>query len=224
MTRRSYPNYLAPDEEKMTEEYGLQMGKAIEYEWWFRPENSQCKFFDKRDRYHELRLYARGEQDTKLYKDIITGGDDTSYSNYDWRPLQIAPKFLKLLSNQMTERLFDIKAEAVDKFSTDAKDDHKARLEAIMQNMNLAKILKEDVGVESIPQDITEIPDSKEELDLYMNLKYKPNIEIAAEEAMKFTLDLNDYKETQSRLIEDVATLGLAGIKHETDPSKGIRW
>ena len=65
MLKRSYPDYLAPDEVKATEEYGLAMGKAIEYEWWFRPENSQSKYFDKRDRYHELRLYARGEQDTK---------------------------------------------------------------------------------------------------------------------------------------------------------------
>ena len=106
MTKRSFPDYLAPDEVKKMDEYGLAMGKAIEYEWWYRPVNGgQCAFFDKRDEYHNLRLYARGEQDTKLYKDLITGGDNESYTNYDWRPLQIIPKFVKLLSNQMTERL-----------------------------------------------------------------------------------------------------------------------
>lgn len=223
MTKRSYPNYLAPDEEKATEDYGLAMGKAIEYEWWFRPENSQAKYFDKRDRYHELRLYARGEQDTKYYKDMITGGDDTSYSNYDWRPLQIAPKFLKLLTNQMTERLFDVRAEAVDKFSTDMRDDHKARLEGIMRSIGLAEIIKEDMGIDVMPKDVPKVPRTQEELDLYMQMEYKPNIEIATEEAIKFTFELNDYKETQQRVIEDVATLGLGAVKHETDPSKGIR-
>lgn len=222
MTKRSFPDYLAPDEVKQTEEYGLSMAKAIEYEWWFRPENSQCKYFDKRDKYHELRLYARGEQDTKLYKDMITGGDDTSYSNYDWRPLQIIPKFVKLLSNQMTERLFDIKAEAVDKFSTNLKDEHKARMKAIMDTVHIANTIKKATGTNVMPQDIEEIPESQEELDLYMSLKYKPSIEIAAEEAIKFTLDINDYEEVQSQVIEDVATLGLGAVKHRTDPSKGI--
>ena len=55
-----------------------------------------------------------------------------------------------------------------------------------------------------------------------MSLKYKPAIEIAAEEAIKYTLDLNDYDETQSRVLEDVTTLGIGAIKHTTDPNKGI--
>lgn len=223
MTKRSYPDYLAPDEEKITEEYGLAMGKAIEYEWWFRPENSQSKYFDKRDRYHELRLYARGEQDTKFYKDMLTGGDDTSYTNFDWRPLQVAPKFLKLLTNQMTERLFDVRAEAVDKYSTDMRDDHKARLEGIMKSVGLANAIKSNFGADVMPADVPNVPRTQEELDLYMQMDYKPNIEIAAEQAIKFTFDLNDYKETQQRVLEDVATLGIGGVKHETDPSKGIR-
>ena len=55
-----------------------------------------------------------------------------------------------------------------------------------------------------------------------MQLKYKPAIEIAAEEALKYTLDLNEYDETQSRVIEDITVLGMGAVKHFTDPSKGI--
>ena len=153
---------------------------------------------------------------------MITGGDDTSYTNYDWRPLQIAPKFLKLLTNQMTERLFEVRAEAVDKYSTNLRDDHKARLEGIMRSVKLAEIIQQDMGFDVMPQDTVNIPKTQEELELYMQMDYKPNIEIAAEEAVKFTFDLNDYKEIQQRMIEDVATIGLGGVKHETDPSKGI--
>ena len=222
MSKRSFPDHLAPDEVKMTEEYGLSMGKAIEYEWWYRPENGQCAFFDKRDNYHNLRLYARGEQDTKLYKDMITGGDSDSYTNYDWRPLQIIPKFLKLLTNQATERLFDVKAEATDKFSTNLKDDYKKNLQNLMDTLPVMKEAEQQLGVEVVPTGFDEIPDTQEELDLFMKLKYKPSIEIAAEEAIKFTLDLNDYDEVQSRVIEDVATIGLGGIKYWTDPTKGI--
>ena len=222
LTKRSYPNPLAPDEEKITEEYGLSMAKAIEYEWWYRPNGSMCNFLDKRQQYHNLRLYARGEQDTKLYKDLITGGDEESYSNYDWRPLQIVPKFVKLLSNQMTERLFDIKADAVDKYSTNLKEDYKASIQSLMDTLPTMRAAEEALGVSVVPPNADEIPETEEELDLYMKLKYKPAIEIAAEEAIKYTLELNDFDETQSRVIEDVATLGVGAVKHRTDPNKGI--
>tara|TARA_R110000851_G_scaffold157101_1_gene299908 strand:- start:114 stop:2555 length:2442 start_codon:yes stop_codon:yes gene_type:complete len=222
IVKRGFPDHLAPDEVKSTDAYGLSMAKAIESEWWFRPSDSQCAFFDKRDEYHKLRLYARGEQDTKIYKDLITGGDDDSYTNYDWRPLQIIPKFVKLLSNQMTERLFDIKAEATDKFSTDLKDEYKVNLQNIMDTVPLMKEAEKQLGIEVVPSGFDEIPDTQEELDLFMKMKYKPAIEIAAEEAMKYTLDLNDYDEVQARVIEDVATIGIGGIKHWTDPNKGI--
>ena len=220
--RTSFPDYLAPDEEKNLEEYGLKMAKAIEYEWWYRPENNSCSFFDKREKYHTLRLYARGEQDTKLYKDLITGGDATSYSNYDWRPLQVIPKFVKLISNQMAERLFDVKAEAIDKYSTDLKDQYKSNLQDLMIAKPMIKSAKDKMGVDLMPDNIDEIPETQEEIDLYMGLKYKPAIEIASEEAIKYTLELNDFEETQSRVIEDITTLGIGGIKHRTDKSKGI--
>ena len=221
--KTSYPNPLAPDEEKVTDDYGLQMAKAIEYEWWHRPEEGNSAFYDKRDIYHNLRLYARGEQDTKLYKDLITGGDEESYSNYDWRPLQIIPKFVKLLSNQMTERLFDIKADAIDKFSTDLKDDYKRDIQSLMDTLPVMKAAEEALGVSVVPQGLEgSLPDNEEELEVFMKLKYKPAIEIAAEEALKYTLDLNDYDEAQARVIEDIATLGIGGIKHKTDPTKGI--
>ena len=92
-----------------------------------------------------------------------------------------------------------------------------------MKSIGLANAIKENFGYDVMPTDVQHVPQTQEELDLYMQMNYKPNIEIAAEEAIKFTFDLNDYKETQQRVIEDVATLGLGGVKHETDPNKGIR-
>lgn len=222
ITPVGFPDHLAPDEVKSTDEFGLKMAKAIEYEWFYRPNDGSCRYYDKREQYHNLRLYARGEQSTKLYKDLLNGGDAESYTNYDWRPLQIIPKFVKLIVNQMTERLFDIKAEAVDKFSTDLKDNYKKHLENLMISKPVMQDAKDILGVDMFPQNHEELPESQEEIDLHMKLKYKPAIEIAAEEAIKYTLDLNDYDEVQSRVIEDVTTIGLGAIKHKTDPSQGI--
>lgn len=219
----SFPDPLAPDEIKISEEYGLQFAKQIEKEWFYRPESGKCSYYDKRDKYHQLRLYARGEQSTDIYKKLLGGDAETTYANYDWRPLQIIPKFVKLIVNQMTERLFDVKADAVDNYSTDLKEKHKKHLEGFILRKPAMEKAKEVLGVNLFPDNAEEYPATQEEVDLHMKLKYKPAIEIAAEEAIKFTLDLNDYDETQSRVIEDITSIGLACVKHTTDPSKGIQ-
>lgn len=218
-----FPDYLAPDEVKNTEEYGLQMAKAIEYEWFYRPQTGRCSYYDKRDYYHNLRLYARGEQDTKIYRDLLTRDEDSSYTNYDWRPIQVVPKFIKLLTNQMTDRLFDIKAEAVDKYSTDLKDEYRKKLEKYVISKPVIEEIKQTMGMDLTPPNSDELPETQEEVDVFMNMKYKPAIEIAAEEAIKYTLELNDYEHIQSKIIEDVATIGLCGVKHYTDSQKGIQ-
>lgn len=220
----SFPDPLASDEIKNTEEYGLQMGQKILHEWYYRPEHGaggSCSYIEKRNKYHKLRLYGRGEQSVQLYKDLLDA-DKTSYTNYDFRPIQILPKFVKLIVNQMSERLFNIKAEATDKFSTDLKDTYKKNLENLMMSKPIVAKAKEALGVDLMPQGYDNYPDTQEEIDLFMKLKYKPAIEIAAEEAIKYTLDLNDYHEIQNKVLEDVVTIGIGAIKHETHPTKGI--
>lgn len=219
---KSFPDHLAPDEVKNTEEFGLAMAKAIESEWFLRRNDNACSFYDKKDKYHNLRLYARGEQSTKLYKDLLNGGDDSSYTNYDWRPLQVIPKFVKLIVNQMTERLFDIKAEAVDKYSTDLKNDYKKSMEDFMIAKPIMTEAKDVLGIDMFPDDAESMPETQEEIDLHMALKYKPAIEIATEEAIKYTLEMNNYDESQSRVVEDIVSIGLGAIKHKTDSTKGI--
>ena len=218
----TFPDPLASNEEKKSEEYGLQYAQAIQYEWYHRPEGSTCRFLDKRDQYHELRLYARGEQSSDIYKQLIAGGHEQSYTNYDWTPLQIIPKFVNLQANQMIERLYEIKVEAVDKFSTDLKEAYKQNLEKNMVAKDMLKDSKDMLGIDLFPQDAEEMPENKEEVDLYMQLKYKAAAEIAAEQAIKLTLNLNNYEEVQSKVLRDIIELGIGGVHHYTDPVKGI--
>jgi len=222
-SQAGFPNPMASDEEKNTEDYGRQYANEIQREWYYRPEVGGCSYYDKRDKYHNNRLYARGEQSTQIYKKLLGLDGDSTYSNYDFRPLQIVSKFVKLIVNQMTERLFDVRAEAVDNYSTDLKETYKKSLEDFVLAKPAMEEAKKQLGVDMMPQGSEDYPESQEEIDLHMKLKYKPAIEIASEEAIKFTLELNDYDEVQSKVIEDITVIGLAAIKHKTDPSKGIQ-
>ncbi|AGO48121.1 structural protein [Cellulophaga phage phi38:1] len=221
---RTQPDPFASSEEKGSEEYGLKFGKLIEHEWFFiKSGGTDSQFYDKQAKFHELRKYARGEHDTGLTKKLISDGvDGESYTNYDWRPIQILPKFIKLVVNQMLERLYEIDAQAIDGISQGLRDEYKD----ILQKNMVAKPMLEDaknlLGIDLSPDGMGEIPDSNEELDLHMNLNYKPAIEVAIEQALKYTLELNEYDETQKMMLKDLTEIGVAALHHRTDPTKGI--
>lgn len=221
---RIYPDPFAPIEEKRSEEYGLQFGRLISYEWFSNENGSTVsQYFDKRLLFDTMRRYARGEHDTGLTKKLLTGGvDGETYTNYDWRPIQLLPKFLKLVVNKALDRLFDIDAEAVDSVSQAAKDAHRGRLLRNFYAKELFEDAKKLMGIRMVPE--TEmVPDSIEELELHMKLEYKLLVEIAVELALKYTLEYNDYDEVQRMVLRDLTEIGVAFVHHGTDPRKGIQ-
>lgn len=221
---RVTPNPFATSEEKASDEYGLQYAKLIEHEWFYvNSGNTSNQFYDKRLKMDEQRRYARGEHDTGLTKKLISDGvDGESYSNYDWRPIQILPKFIKLVVNQMIERLYEIDAQAVDGISQGLRDEYKDILQKNMYAKDMLSDAKDLLGIDLVPSGLGEIPDSEAEIDLHMKLKYKPAIEIAVEQALKYTLELNEYDEIQKMNLKDLVEIGVAALHHRTDPTKGI--
>jgi hypothetical protein len=71
--------------------------------------------------------------------------------------------------------------------------------------------------------DPNELPNNDEELNLYMQLNYKPAIEIAEEEAINTILEENNYYDTRKRLDYDATVLGIAIAKHEFLQGSGVK-
>ena len=63
-----FPTQFVSDSVKKSDEYGLQIGQAIQYEWFRKDQNRYCRFFDQWRNFWRLRLYARGEQSIEKYK------------------------------------------------------------------------------------------------------------------------------------------------------------
>jgi len=219
---KPYPDPLAPESVKRTDEYGLELANLIEYEWFYiQSGNTYNSYYDKRLKFDKLRRYARGEQSSTLYKKLLTDGTDgDSYTNYDWRPIQVLPKFIKLVVNQMIERLYEIDAQSIDGVSQGLRDEFKDILRKNMVAKPMLEDAKNLLNIDLMLAD--EIPESSEELDLHMQLRYKPNIEVAVEEALKYTLQLNDYPEIQRQLLTDLTEIGVSCVHHTTDPTKGL--
>ena len=68
----SFPDQVVPDAEKQTWEYGLKVAKAIEGEWFSNEMNNGYRFDSTYTNFHNLRLYARGEQSVQKYKDELS--------------------------------------------------------------------------------------------------------------------------------------------------------
>ena len=60
--------------------------------------------------FNRLRLYARGEQSVAKYKNELAVDGDLSYLNLDWTPVPIIPKFVDIVVNGMSDRLFQSKS------------------------------------------------------------------------------------------------------------------
>ena len=76
------------------------------------------------------------------------------------------------------------------------------------------------IDTRNVPQE--ELPDTTEELELYMQLEYKQGIEIAIEQAIDNVLKRNRYHEIKKQLDYDQTILGIACVKHGFNTADGI--
>jgi len=217
-----FPSQFAPDSVKDSKEFGLQVGQAIQYEW-FRKDGTQCRYYNQWRDMNRLRLYARGEQPIAKYKNELAIDGDLSYLNLDWTPVPILPKFVDIVVNGMSDRLFKVKAYAQDAMSQAKRNKYQDMVEGQMVAKDLLLTIKENTGVDPFTVNPEELPSTDDELSLYMNLNYKPAIEIAEEEAINTLFDINKYEDLRKRYDYDITTIGIAIAKHEFLPGAGVK-
>ena len=97
-TNSPFPDQVVSDAEKATLEYGLQVSRAIEQEWFNYGGAGSNRYAANWNNFHNLRLYARGEQSVQKYKDELAINGDLSYLNLDWKPVPILSKFSNIVS------------------------------------------------------------------------------------------------------------------------------
>lgn len=217
-----FPSQFVSDAEKATEEFGLQIGQAIQYEW-FRKDGQSCRYYSQWRDFNRLRLYARGEQSIAKYKTELAVDGDLSYLNLDWTPVPIIPKFVDIVVNGMSDRLFKVDTYAQDAMSQAKRSKYQDMIEGQMVSKEVLSIIQEKSGVDPFAMDPANLPESDEELSLYMNLNYKPAIEIAEEEAINTIFDENHYQDIRKRLDYDQMVLGISCAKHEFLPGAGVQ-
>ena len=217
-----FPSQFVSDAEKATDEFGLQIGQAIQYEW-FKKDGSSCRYYNQWRDFNRLRLYARGEQSIAKYKNELAVDGDLSYLNLDWTPVPILPKFVDIVVNGMSDRLFKVDAYAEDAMSQDKRSRFQEMIQGQMAAKDTLEVIQKNTGVNPFTMDPDDLPQDDEELSLYMNLHYKPAIEIAEEQAINTLFASNKYVDLRKRFDYDLTVLGIGVAKHEFEEGAGVK-
>jgi hypothetical protein len=223
-TNSSFPDQVVSDAEKATLKYGLQVSRAIEQEWFNYGGSGSNRYATNWNSFHNLRLYARGEQSVQKYKDELAINGDLSYLNLDWKPVPILSKFSNIVANGITQKQYDLTSYAQDPQSLKKRTDFAQNLlfdmVTLPEQERANKILSVNIKRTNVP--VIDLPESIEERDLYMQLTYKQAIEIAEEEAINTVLATNEFDLTKSRVNQDLVNIGIGITKTSFNPAEGV--
>ena len=219
---REFPSQIVSDIEKLSYEYGLKVAKAIEHEW-FDKDNYSSRYIYNRQNFHNLRLYARGEQTIQKYKDELSINGDLSYLNLDWKPVPIIPKFVDIVVNGMANRMYDIKAYSQDPNGVGKRTQYMNAILEDMRNKDLKNFVKDKFGLDLFNNPPNLLPETQEELDLHMQLTYKQAVEMAEEQAINTLLESSRYELIKKRFYYDLTVLGIGAVKTSFNNSDGAK-
>ena len=216
-----FPSQTVSDAEKLSYDYGLKVGKAIKQEW-FNNDRNNNRYKNNYNDFHNLRLYARGEQSIQKYKDELSINGDLSYLNLDWKPVPIISKFVDIVVNGIAERTYDIKAYSQDAYGMKERTDY---MDAVMSDMEFREFdqfAAENFGVNTKKSEEKNLPETSEELQLHMQLTYKQAVEVAEEQALNVLMEGNNYELIKKRFYYDLTVLGIGAVKTSFNTSEGV--
>ena len=220
----TFPDQVVPAAEKATLDYGLAVGRAIEGEWFRNFRGAGYRYQTNYTNYHNLRLYARGEQPVQKYKDELSINGDLSYLNLDWKPVPIIPKFVDIVVNGISQRNYEVKTFAQDPESLQKRTNYAQRIIQDIEQKEYQEFVKEQFGMDiKMSNPTNDSPENLDEVPFHMQLNYKQAIEIAQEEVIDQVLDKNKYNLVRRRLNYDLTViLGIACCKTNFNLSEGI--
>ena len=216
-----FPSQVVSDAEKISYDYGLKVAKAIETEWFYN-DRSTGRYENNVNDFHNLRLYARGEQSVKKYKDELSINGDLSYLNLDWTPVPIIPKFVDIVVNGIAERAYSIKAYSQDPYGVAKRTEYMESILGDMAAKEMNDFADKEFGINLYENDPQTLPETQEELDLHMQMTYKQSVEIAEEQALSVLMQGNNYDLIKRQFYYDLTVLGIGAVKTSFNTSEGV--
>ncbi len=221
--RFSFPSDLLSPEVKATKDYNLKYVKSA---YWRHKENLNWFNWNKRSDWIVNRQYAHGLQLTQKYINWISKlknaqNQTVTYLDLDWSIVSVIPKFRDVVLSYLAKIEYDVFADAINPEAAMDREQAKMR---IVAEKNLMPFFKEMAAISGQPLDQQEsdfMPETKDELDLWMQFSFRLEYELAMELGVSAALNENNWAEVRKLMREDAFDCGVMAADSYIDRISG---
>lgn len=218
-----FPKENIPFEIKKTKEVGLNIAHAIQNEW-FTKSTDGCLFYQNKEMFRRRRLYGQGMQSTKGYKDFMSVNGDMSYMNLNFAVVPIIPKFVDIVVNGMVDRKYEIVAYSSDPISTKNKIKYRNGIQRDMAAKDFLTKAKDELNINVFNSNPDTLPETQEELEIRLEMDYKPSIEISEQLALTSVMENSDFQNiVNPRILRDLVECGVGISKNTFNPTESVK-
>lgn len=221
LQKNQFPIATLDPKVKEQHSFGLSIANAI---YW---RGTYDNFIiDRPERIRKNRLYAQGRQNPDQYKPLldaqIDNSGDRSWMNIDWSIESPLPNLVNRLVGRLINQDFKIIYKSIDPLAKVRKQKDRDKMFGDLIRQQTAALIKEQTGLEVEKFDGF-VAESKDEIDLYMEMEYRQPVEIAMEEITQWEFYNNDWKQIEKRLAHDIVENNKMAIRWYYDENDNIR-
>lgn len=214
-----FPSPILPDDEKKSKKYGLAVAQGI----WRTAVMGGTGYYSVRNlQFNENIIFANGKQPFKTYLSLMQIDGKNSFTNLDYHPRPVAPKFRDILINSIMERVERVNCRGLSLEINKKKEDKKNDAAFRMKEAEFIKQVQQESGVEFEDSNAF-VPTSYEDLDLWSELNEKEREELLMEEGLNFILYNNDWDAIKKEVCGDLVDTGMGFTQNYFDGCNRIR-
>lgn len=175
------------------------------------------------------RLFGDGSQPVTQYMDILcplpegkkieTDSDREGWMNISWDIVSPAPKLKRAFTGKLQKIEHEVICSAVNEKAIASKEDFKWNLWTHAQQQQFYKEMDELMGVQSETPEW--MPESMQELEMFMDDCFKLKAEMAFEMGLDYTFYLSKWSEIKKRMLDDFFENAIAACQDYVDPIDG---
>jgi len=167
-------------------------------------------YWTRNNRYKLNRNSANGRVNMGKFQDLLDFNGKVNYANINWQSIRIVNRIISGLVGRWMQRNEKVQIQAVDNLSQKEKIDEYKEIDFLIANRKMLEDLEQKSGMKITPD--KEIPETKDELNLWVKQYQKLPEEILYETACNDILNSNGWFDVlKEKMLHDSAEVGFVG-------------
>lgn len=224
VTKIGFPDPLAPFAVKLSKEYGLSIARLISSDW-LDPDgriSGNCNLLQRSSYVRKKKLFVRGEYDVSHFKNAYAPREGAlELVNLRFKPINFAEKYCRIVSNGMSDKNYQIDIRSTDRLTALNRQAERDRMLKYMVGKPLIQKMKA-LGVNVAGN--VDIPEDEQEIEVKLETKGKPKIEIAEEILINYVLNTNKWDFLSEQYNKDITDIGIQIARVYLDKHDGVKF